>query len=102
MRLHLVRDICNRPTAGVQGVLRYLLVREIDRGFDPRRRTDQLPTPFFVKLAEASPELADRLPALSLRFGIDQIRDRFSLGQVQLAVLDRPAREFARLGHPEP
>ena len=46
-------------------------------------------------------ELGQRLAPLSLGLRIDQVRHRLGLGQVQLAVLERPAGEFARLGQPQ-
>ena len=39
---------------------------------------------------------------LPRRLGVDEVRERLHLHQVQLAVVKRPARELARLSVPQP
>jgi hypothetical protein len=47
-------------------------------------------------------ELQERLPALSLRFGIDEIRQALDLRQIHSAVKEGAARELAGFGGSEP
>ena len=51
-----------------------------------------------VEPPQLAVELAHRLPALSLGLGIDQVRHRFGLGEIEFAVLEGAAGEFAGPG----
>ena len=61
----------------------------------------QAPAPVAVEGAEFAVELAQGLTALRLGFGGDKIGDRLGLGQVELAVEEGAAGEFAGLGEPQ-
>ena len=75
-----------------------VFVREIDLGFDQSRRLDQLAPPAFIDRAQRASALAERLAALALGFGVHEVRQALGFGQVELAVLEGAAGEFARLG----
>ena len=51
-------------------------------------------------VAEQALQLAQRLAALPLGVGVDQIVETFDLGEIELAVLERAAGEFAGLRRP--
>jgi hypothetical protein len=59
---------------------------------------EQARAPAVVEGGKRAFILAERLFALTFRFGVDQVGQRLGLGQVEFAVLDRPSGEFARLG----
>src|SRR5262249_48934651 len=74
MRLHLVCETRDISAALVQRVLLDLLLGNVDGSLDPGGRANQLTAPLFVKPAERSLQLPDRLTPLSLGLGIHQIR----------------------------
>ena len=49
-------------------------------------------------VAEQTLQLTQRLAALPVGVGVNQIVETFGLGQIELAVLERAAGELARLG----
>ena len=51
-------------------------------------------------VAEQAFHLAQRLAALPIGVGVNQIVERFGFGEIELAVLKRAAGEFAGLGGP--
>ena len=52
-------------------------------------------------VAEQPAQLLERLPALRIGVGIDQVGQRLDLGEVELAVLERAAGELAGLRQPQ-
>jgi hypothetical protein len=102
MRLNLLGNITDRRSRFAEDVFGNFLVGKIDGGFGPGCRADQSGAPGLVKLIEHAFILAESLPPLSLGFGVNQIGQRFGAGEIQLAILDRPPGEFARLGWPQP
>ena len=66
-----------------------------------------MPTPRWRAAAttrrghRAAAQLPKRLPALRFGVGIDEVRERLDLGEIELAVLERAARELAGLRQPE-
>ena len=76
------------------------LVGKIDAGLDQRRSLDDLRAPVARAVAEQALQLAQRLAALPVGVGMDQIVETFGLGEVELAVLERAAGKFAGLGRP--
>ena len=77
------------------------LVGKIDAGLDQRQRLDQPPPPRLGTVADQALELTKRLAALRRRLGRDQVRQALDRGEIELAVLERTARELARLGRPQ-
>ena len=77
------------------------LVGKIDAGFGQRLRLDQALAPVFGAIAEQTLQLAQRLAALRIGVGVDQIGEAFDRGEVELAVLERAAGELAGLGQPQ-
>ena len=75
------------------------LVGEIDAGFGERLRFDQTPAPRLGAIAEQALQLPQSLAALRIGVGINQIRETFDGGEVELAVLERAARELAGQCH---
>ncbi len=78
-----------------------VLIREIQGGFERRESGDAVIAPSIGLSAKMSIELQERLPALGLRFGIDEIRQAFDLRQIHSAVEKGTARELARFGGPQ-
>ncbi len=78
------------------------LVGEVDGGLDLRQRFDGLGPPGLGAVAEQAAHLLERLPALRLGLGADQVGERLDLGEVELAVLEGAAGELARLRQPQP
>ncbi len=91
-------DLCQRGLVQFRGHI--ALVGKIDAGLDQCRGLDNLcaPVPCFV--AEQTLHLAERLAALPIGVGMNQIVQRFGFGEIELAVFKRAAGEFARLGGP--
>ncbi len=57
--------------------------------------------PGLVAPAEGAAQLGQGLTPLPLGLGVDQVRHRLGLGQIELAVLERPPGEFPRLRQPQ-
>ena len=76
------------------------LVGEIESGLDQRLRAQQLVAPRLVERAQRALRLGERLTALRLGLGLHEIGETFHLGEIELAVLECAAREFAGLGEP--
>ena len=74
------------------------LVGKIDAGFDQRRRLDDPRAPVARFVAEQALQLAQRLAALPVGVGVNEIVEAFGFGQIELAVLEGAAGEFAGLG----
>lgn len=74
------------------------LVRKIDAGFDQGRGFDDALAPVARAIAEQALQLAERLAALAIGVGVNEIVEAFGFGEVELAVLERPPRELAGLG----
>ena len=73
------------------------LVGEINSGFDQGAGFDDLPPPISRPIAEHTLQLAQRLAALPIGVGTNQIVETFGLGEIELAILERAAGELARL-----
>ena len=87
--------------AGENGICQFrrqVFVGEVDIDFDARQDIDQVGTPGFVVLFQASAELGQGLLALGIGFGVDQVGDGFGLGQVELAVFEGAAGKFTGFG----
>jgi hypothetical protein len=78
------------------------VVGKVYRRFRPAQRRDQPGAPALIKVGQRPIMLAQRLGQLRRGLGIHQIGDGLGPGQVQPAVLHRPAAELARLGRPRP
>ena len=74
------------------------LVGEVEGGFEKGERLDQPLSPPFDLAAERAVELALRLPALSLRLGVDQVGEALDGREVEAAVEKGAAGELAGLG----
>ncbi len=81
---------------------RLILLVIIDRPLGLRRQAEQPLLPCRDLLAQ--PAFGERQRGLALRFGLglDQVGEALGFGQVDPAILERPAGEFARLGRPQP
>ena len=58
-------------------------------------RLDDLRAPVARAVAEQTFQLTQRLAALPIGVGVDEIVETFGLGEIELAVLERAARELA-------
>ncbi len=81
--------------------LRQAFLGKIDRRLDMGSRAQQNLPPCLVEPTELAVELAQRLAALRRRLGADEIGHRLGFGEIELAVLEGPPRELARLGQAE-
>ena len=98
LRIELARNRDRRR----QQIFRHVpLVRKIDARFDQRQRLDQLLAPGVGLLAERAAHLTVGLPPLALCLGHDQVGKPLDGGEVELAVLEGAAGEFARLSRPQ-
>ena len=68
--------------------------------FDQRQRLDQLGAPLVGARAQRAAQLPQRLAALALRLGHDQVGEALDRGEIELAVLKGAPRELARLRWP--
>jgi len=69
------------------------LVGEIDSSFDQRGGFDDLRAPVTRSVAEQPLQLTQRLAALTIGVGVDQIIETFGLGEIELAVLEPTSGE---------
>ena len=76
------------------------LVGKIDAGFDQRGSLDDPRAPIARSVAEHALQLTQRLAALPVGVGMDQIVEAFGFGEIELAVFESAAGKFARLGRP--
>ena len=76
------------------------LVGKIDAGLDQRGSLDDLRAPVARSVAEHALQLTQRLAALPVSVGMDEIVEAFGFGEIELAVFKRAAGEFAGLGRP--
>ena len=74
------------------------LIGKIDAGLDQRLRVDDLLAPVARAIAEQTFQLTQRLAALAIGVGVNEIVEAFSFGEVELAVLEGAARKLAGLG----
>ena len=99
----LVAQAAQQSSAGRDQILRHVgFVGEIDPRLDQRQRLDQPRAPAFGAVAEQAFHLPERLAALRLGLGTDQIGQAFDRGEIELAVLERAAGELAGLRRPQP
>ena len=76
-------------------------VREIDARLDQCRGLDDLGAPVAGAIAEQALQLTQCLSALTVGVGGDEVVQTFGLGEIELAVLERTAGEFAGLRRPD-
>ena len=88
-------DFCNRRRD--QFGRHVTFVGEIDAGFDQRRGLDDLIAPVARAVAEQTVQLTQRLAALPVGVGMNQIVEAFGFGEIELAILERAPGELARL-----
>ena len=101
-RVDLVGQRPSDRERAVDEILRHVaFVGKVDRGLDLRQRLDRARAPGLGAVAEQAAHLLERLPALRLGLGADQVGERLDLGEVELAVLEGAARELAGLRHPQ-
>src|SRR3981081_3245337 len=74
-----------------------IFVGEIDSRFDQRGGLDDLGTPVARFVAEQTFQVPQRLPALPIGVGVNQIVETFCLGEIELAILKRAPSKLARL-----
>ena len=79
-----------------------VLVRKIDRRFEVGEDAGQPIAPATINATQFAAELPNCLAALSLGLGRGQIGDCFGLQQIEFAVEEGAAGEFARFGQPQP
>ncbi len=77
-------------------------IREINPCLDQRLGLYELPAPAFRVFAQNSSHLAKCLPALGFGIRAYQVGQPLHRGQIELAVLERPAGELAGLGRSQP
>ena len=78
-----------------------VLVGKIELRLDQRPGADEPLAPAVVELPERAVGLPQRLPALRLGLGEDEVGEPLDLGQVHALVGERAARELAGLGRAE-
>ena len=97
------RDLGLQPGDGnanlVGKPIRQILVGKVDGGLEVGERPQTLGTPVLVEPVQGPVHLLQCLPSLRRRLGRHQIGDALGLGEIELSVLERAARELARLGH---
>jgi len=77
-----------------------VLVGKIDRRLEMGQGAQAQGAPILVEAMQRAIHLLQSELALLVGFGGDQVGDRLGLGEVELAVLEGAAREFAGLGQP--
>ena len=86
-------------SAGLEQIVRHVgLVGKVDAGFDQRQRLDEFLPPGLGAVTQRAGHLPIGLPALALGFRHYQIGEAFDGGEIELAVLEGAAGEFAGLG----
>jgi hypothetical protein len=73
------------------------LIGEIDAGFDQCRSLNDLCAPVTRLVPEQTFQLAQRLAALPIGVGMNEIIETLRLGEIELAVLEGAAGKFAGL-----
>jgi hypothetical protein len=98
----MVLDLANERAGFAENSIldlrRQILVGKIDRSLEMGEYARQAIPPTPIKLPEFAAQLAERLAALRLGLGRNEIGDGFGLQQIELAVQKRPAGELARFG----
>ena len=97
------RSICGFELDDLPGDARadavgQVLVGKIDRGFEMGQRAQAERAPVLVEPVQCALHLRQRLAPLLSGFGGDQVGDALGRGEVELAVLEGAAGEFAGLG----
>ena len=77
---------------------RQVLVGKVDGGFEMGKGAEAKRAPILVEAMQRTIHLLQRLAALLIGLGGDEVGDGLGLGEVELAVLERAARELAGLG----
>ncbi len=91
----------DRRPSGIFDIIGQLFVGKIDPGFHIGHRLQEPRPPVLVALEKRSAHLTDRLSALGFGFGVDQVAKPLRRGQIEPAILERPARKlpgFRRAG----
>ena len=78
------------------------LVREIERRLELRDDVEEIVFDRRDRRRQCALELIERRARLQRRDGVDQIRDRLGLDEIELLIEERAQRELARLGEPRP
>ena len=94
-------SVCRIGAGPLRQRARQIFVGKVDLGLDQSRRFDQLAPPALIDGAQSASALAERLAALALGLGVHEVGKAFGFGQVELAVLEGAAGEFAGLRQAE-
>lgn len=99
MVLHLAHErhdlwplALNEPGADI-----LFVIAEIESSLCFREDGEQACVPAFGARPQTTGRLAQSLTPLRFGLGIDEIREPLSFGKIELAVIECPPREFARL-----
>ena len=96
---NLVAQLFRGTQRGAEKVFRNVgLIGEVNPRLDEGERGDNLLTPRLGTIANQPLELTKRLPALRRGLGRNQIRQAFDGGEIEPAVVEGAAGEFAGLG----
>src|SRR5258705_13282745 len=98
MALNFGEEGLRLPADAILDLGRQVLVGKIDRRFEMGEDPGQPIAPAPVEAAELAIELAQCLAALRLGLGRRKIGDRLGLQQIELAVEESAASEFAGFG----
>ena len=82
-------------------ILRNLLISEVDRGLDQRKRRKKITPHLLRQTCQSALGHALCLIQLRLGFSVNDIGEPLNLGQIHLAVLQRASREFPGFGGPQ-
>ncbi len=100
--MQIVSDL-RQPAARIGGLQEVdLLFGEVERGLDQRAQLDQPLHQPVHRDRELAGQRARRRARRLLGAGVDQVGHRLGLRQVELVVQERPLRELAGLGQPQP
>ena len=77
------------------------LVAEVELGLDNRQRLHQRRPPALDLPAQRAARHPQRLSPLRLGLRVDEIGKRFRLREIELAIGEAAAREFAGFGRPQ-
>ena len=84
-----------------EGAAGAIFLGEIDLGLGMGLDPHQTGTPILVERAQPAFHLTQRLATLGFGLGVDQVGQALDLGQVEFAVIEGAAGEFAGLRRPQ-